>query len=87
MDDTVQCFLYIFKYPKENLLVCSWILRLTKLFYLLQSYWEGEGGGGKRPPTSFSPVTSSSVGINPSNFLTCSFNPFPILGAKFQGHT
>ena len=34
------------------------------------------GGGPKKPPTSFSPVTSTNVGINPKNFLTFSFNPF-----------
>ena len=37
-------------------------------------------GGGKRAlPTSFPPVTSRNVGINPQNFLTFSFNPFLIL--------
>ena len=36
------------------------------------------GGGGvkKVPPTNFSPVTSTNVGISPQNFLTFSFNPF-----------
>ena len=34
------------------------------------------GGGKKAPPASFSPVTSTTVGINPQNFLTFSFNPF-----------
>ena len=29
-------------------------------------------------PTSFSPVTSTNVGISPQNFLTFSFNPFAI---------
>ena len=33
-----------------------------------------EKGGG--PPTSFSPVTSTNVGIMPQFFLTFSFNPF-----------
>ena len=33
-------------------------------------------GGAKRLPTSFSPVTSTNVGISPRNFLTFSFNPF-----------
>ena len=28
------------------------------------------------PPTSFSSVTSTNVGIRPQNFLTFSFNPF-----------
>ena len=35
----------------------------------------GGGGGAK----SFSPVTSTNVGISPKNFLTCSFNPFVTL--------
>ena len=34
------------------------------------------GGGAKRPPTSFSPLTSTNVGISIQNFLTFSFNPF-----------
>ena len=32
--------------------------------------------GGRRPPSSFSSVTSANVGISPKNFLTFSFNPF-----------
>ena len=40
----------------------------------------GRGGGGQKdPPTSFSPVTSTNVGISPQNFLTFSFNPFATL--------
>ena len=35
--------------------------------------------GQKGPPTSFSPVTSTNVGISPQNFLTFSFNPFATL--------
>ena len=31
-------------------------------------------GGAKRPPTSFSPVTSTNVGISPQNFMTFTFN-------------
>ena len=37
------------------------------------------GGGTKRPPTSFPPVTSTNVAIGPQNFLTFSFNPFATL--------
>ena len=38
------------------------------------------GGWGKKdPPTSFSPVTSTNVGISLQNFLTFSFNPFATL--------
>ena len=33
-------------------------------------------GEAKKPPTSFSPVTSTNVGTNPQNVLTFSFNPF-----------
>ena len=37
----------------------------------------GRGGGDqKAPPTSFSPIISTNLGINPQNFLTFSFNPF-----------
>ena len=42
----------------------------------------GDGGrGGQKgpPPTIFSPVTSTNVGLSPQNFLTFSFNPFPRL--------
>ena len=36
-------------------------------------------GGPKKPPASFSPVTSTTVGISPQNFLTFSFDPFATL--------
>ena len=39
----------------------------------------GERGWQKAPSpplTSFPPVTSTNVGINPKHFLTLSFNPF-----------
>ena len=36
-------------------------------------------GGQKGPPTSFSPVTSTNIGIRPQNVLTFSFNPFVTL--------
>ena len=39
-----------------------------------------DGGGGKKAScTSFSPVTSTNVGISPKNFQTFSFNPFATL--------
>ena len=43
-------------------------------------------GGQKAPPhTSFSPVTSTNVGVSPKNFLTFSFKPFAtvVLNCKF----
>ena len=49
----------------------------------------GGGGGGdqKEPPTSFSPVTSTNVGISPQNFLTFSFNLFCNISVKLQVYT
>ena len=45
-----------------------------------------EGGGAKRPSPliSFPPVFSTSVGLNPQNFLTFSFNPFSTLVLNFK---
>ena len=39
----------------------------------IQDRVEGGGGGKKAPPTSFSPVASTNVGVSPKNFLTFSF--------------
>ena len=39
----------------------------------------GGEGGQKDSPTSFSPVTSTNVGISPWNFLNFSFNSFATL--------
>ena len=36
------------------------------------------------PPTSFSPVTSTNIGISPQNFLTFSFNTFATLVLNFK---
>ena len=38
-----------------------------------------DGGQKAPPPTHFSPVTSTNVGISPKDFLTFSFNPFATL--------
>ena len=38
-----------------------------------------EERGKKTPPTSFSPVTSTNVGISLQNFLTFNFNTFATL--------
>ena len=40
--------------------------------------------GKKAPPTSFSPVTSTNVGIRPQYFLTFSFDPFATLMLNFK---
>ena len=47
---------------------------------MLCHYWYfnpfQDGGGQKPPPTSFSPVPSTNVGISHQNFLIFRFNPF-----------
>ena len=40
--------------------------------------------GGEGPPTSFSLVTSTNVGITPQNFLTFIFNTFDKLVQNFK---
>ena len=45
-----------------------------KIFHPTQD-WGMEVWEQKAPPTSFSPITSTNVGISPQNFLTFSFNP------------
>ena len=43
--------------------------------HLLKVYFNPiHDGGQKGPPTRFSPVTSTSVGISPQNCLSFSFN-------------
>ena len=44
----------------------------------------GEWGAKKDPRTSFSPVTSTNVGLGPQNFLTFSFNAFTTLVQNFK---
>ena len=44
----------------------------------------GEGGGAKRSPTSFFPVTSTNVKFSYQIFPTFSFNPFTTLGQNFK---
>ena len=49
-------------------------LRVVERFNPIQD----EGSGAQKgPPTSFSPVTPTNVGITPQNSLTFIFNPFP----------
>ena len=49
----------------------------TPLLAALNSIQDGKGGGS--PPTSFSPVPSTNVGISSQNYLTFNFNPFATL--------
>ena len=63
-----------------NVLFLYTITFLKSVISLTLSEWEGEGQKAPLPsPTSFSPVTSTNVGIIPQNFLTFSFNPFATL--------
>ena len=58
-----------------------------KLLLLNPIQDEGRGrvrGGKKSPLTSFSPVTSTNVGLSPQNFPTFSFNPFATLVYNFK---
>ena len=52
------------------------MLLANHLILTLFRMYGGGGGAQKFPPTSFSPVTSTNVGISFQNFLTFSFNPF-----------
>ena len=59
---------------QQNL--CKKLLRKTKKLYFESLNPVQDGRGQKSPPTSFSPVTSTNVGIRSQNFLTFSFNLF-----------
>ena len=53
--------------------------------HILNPIQDGGGGAGQKgPPTSFFPVTSTNVGIDPYNFLTFSFDPFATLVQTFK---
>ena len=52
-------------------------LKKREDFWILTLFSMGKMGVGKKdPPTSFSPATSTNVGLRLQNFLTFSFNPF-----------
>ena len=57
------------------------IIKVLTIFILPYSGW---GEDKKAPPTSFSPLTSTNVGISPQNFLTFSFNTFSSLVQNFK---
>ena len=52
------------------------VIYLHPMFNPIQDW---NGGTQKDRRTSFSPVTSTNVGISPKNFVTFTFNPFPTL--------
>ena len=51
-------------------------LWLTVINETIKFWYGGEQNG---PPTSFSPVTSTNIGISPKNVLTFIFDPFATL--------
>ena len=83
----------VFKSPDRNDIVASILLQhlvtvaisKIKVILLMLIINPNQDGGGedlkrpKAPLTSFSPVTSTNVGISPQNFLNFSFNPFTTL--------
>ena len=67
--------------PQFTLLPVKPLIR----FYPLNPIQDRGGRGeAKRPPTSYSPVTSTNVVISFQNFLTFSFNPFATLVSNFK---
>ena len=73
------CWIWFFK----SLTGLNFSINLMRFKLILHKKWSfpltlfrmGRRVGKKVPPTSFSPVTSTNVGISPQNFLTFSFNP------------
>ena len=55
-------------------------ITISELLYSIQD----GGRGQKDPSTSFFPVTSTNVVINPQSFLTFSHNDFAILVQNFK---
>ena len=45
---------------------------------------DGRGQKAPPPPSSFSPIASTNVGIRPQNFLNFDFNPFATLVSNFK---
>ena len=65
---------------QHELQVTSYELQVTSYELRVKSLTLFRMGWPKRsPPTSFSPATSTNIGISPQNFLIFSFNPFAIL--------
>ena len=57
-----------------------------KVYLTFMKVLNKSGPPAKRPPTSFSALTPTIIGIRSQNFLTYSFSVFTTL-VKFQGHT
>ena len=76
-----QVFLNVFEKRESK---CWGVLmkHLDKVNPFQDGGWEG--GNKKTPPTSFSSVTSTNVGIGPQNFLNFSFQPICHTVAKLR---
>ena len=65
--------------------ICSSMIQRTTMIKSLYIINPIQDRVTKRTPsTSFSPVTSTNVGISPWNFLTFTFNPFVTLVSNFK---
>ena len=74
LDNTIPC--KTLQHLPFRFFPITWVTSHNHLNFNFNSI---QDEGGKKPPISFSPVTSTSVGINLQNFLTFSFNPFATL--------
>ena len=61
-----------------------WSLFKIKVLFLVYLTLYRMGGGARRLPYQFFPVTSTNVKTSPQNFLTFSFNPFGTLMQNFK---
>ena len=67
----IQTYIYTLFYLRNNIervYICPWLSNGRKIFNIwyfnpVQDGGGGGGGGKKGPPNSFSPVTSTNVGI------------------------
>ena len=71
--------------PRYTLYESSSLRSFSIYVVFLNPIQDGLGWGGQKgPPTSFSPVISTNVGISLQNFLTFSLNPFDRLVLNFK---
>ena len=71
---------------EENYLTwqISWKFCHTLTLFRMRGATGGGGAVGKAHPTSFFPVTSTTVGVRPQSFLTFSFNRFATILKYFK---
>ena len=66
----IQTYIYALFYLRnkiEHVYICPWLSNGRKIvnIWYFNPVQDGGGRGKKAPPTSFSPVTSTNVGIGP----------------------